>query len=141
VYVSREEKVNSLTQVLYAAAYAPGGIEAEAIGEGRERKLSAALRRGALLHAQTYEVYYREGLVCALGAIYAGSGRDPRRLIDPSYEETKDLHFLWPQLGDSVVVPGGEGEEDTLYDAITYLNDMLGYTFNDIAAWLESEGY
>jgi hypothetical protein len=100
-------------------------------------KLSEAIRAGAVKCPQTTGTYYRDGATCALGAAYEGAfGQMPATGYLSVYER---LVALFPALrtpydGD------GDSESWDLRDAIMHRNDSLGWTREQIADWLESQG-
>jgi hypothetical protein len=105
-------------------------------------KLSEAIRKGASMgYEQGIEFYFdaRKNTVCALGAAHIGDGGRYGSILFASY-----LIDRFPVLGEYVEWPHDEtlyGGVRKLLDQITILNDKVGWTFEEIADWVESLGY
>ncbi len=85
-------------------------------------KLSHAMRAGAKLRPQCFEWFYADGKSCALGAAMEGAG------------------ILFECGGISRLVERFH-VPDTILTGITFRNDVLRITREEIADWLESQGY
>lgn len=111
-------------------------------------KLSVAIRKGAKLHPQGHELFGKynqdnsEFFTCAVGAAYEAitgikppvSGRDAGVRTTVSEAVRKNI--------DTVIVANPlDGEEASLFDTITFLNDRSNWTREHIADWLETLGY
>ena len=85
-------------------------------------KLSEAIRIGAKLRPQSFRGFFRDGGSCALGAaVHAKTGR-----------ASPDFPTNWEEF---FGVPNG------LCGEIINLNDRKGWTREQIADWLESQGH
>ena len=100
-------------------------------------KLSEAIREGAKLRPQAYRDYFKEGGSCALGAAYEITHGQFEFQIGGSISVQLDNDF--PALNAPYVdhVLG----EITIRHAITTRNDNLHWTREQIADWLEAQGF
>ena len=85
-------------------------------------KLSKAIRIGARIRPQGFGAYFHVGRSCALGAAFEGMKGRPANSIG---------RLIWDELGIS----------PRLHDRIVDLNDAQHWTREQIADWLEAEGY
>ena len=107
-------------------------------------KLSEAIRIGAAKRPQTYFSFFRKeanGLCsCALGAAYEGvnlslpveNERGDIKVSDANYSLFINMFPFLLSL---------EEQGAKLFRRITYRNDELKWTREQIADWLESEGF
>lgn len=115
-----------------------------------KRKLSEAIREGAKLHGQAFGDYRDdEGNTCALGAaastVLVGWEDQDMRWHEKVADE---LVKIWPEL-ETAVAPDKRPKElqdrgragHYLKWVIADLNDILGWTRERIADWVESIGY
>lgn len=93
-------------------------------------KLSEAIRRGALLKPQGHGDFFYNGKTCALGAALDAAGR----LHD---FDVSTIATLWPVEQTKTAHPV-TGRLDILGFNITSLNDVFGWTREQIADWVET---
>lgn len=96
-------------------------------------KLSQAIREGAKKHPQSIGSMYQDGKTCALGAAYVGAGG--------TWDWEKPVHVIrsilfckFPELSDHL-------NPSHLWHSITYQNDVEQKTREEIADWLERQGF
>lgn len=124
-------------------------VDEKAVGETAEQKnaklsLSAAMRIGAALRPKCRVSMFAHGGSCALGAAYEGRfgyQADTGGSNDPRYDALKAEYPELTRVGD-------DGRH--LWQTIYAMNDSNGwndirgkdvYTREQIADWLESQGY
>lgn len=108
-------------------------------------KLSAAIRAGSQLTEQVKVVYLQEdpetGKICgacAMGAAWVGlHGVEKRGIPYVSAELTSH----WPEIAQARHPHPVTGNPVSLYYSIVTLNDDHGWTREQIADWLEKEGF
>jgi len=93
----------------------------------RTLKLSEAMRIGARLRPKCRLKMFHEGASCALGAAWEGMGFDPNE--DPG------THSSFRDIGERLGISEG------LARTITGKNDSECMTREQIADWLEAQGY
>ena len=104
-------------------------------------RLSTAIRKGInRFPEQITQAYFKVNRACALGcAIYTVYGVPDESLIDELVDDFPELH-----QDEYHIKPTGEVQHklntDNLKDVIVSLNDDFGWTREQIADWLESEG-
>ncbi len=103
-------------------------------------RLSTAIRKGIdRFPWQLTQDYFKVNRACALGcAIYTVYGCPDESMIDELVDDFPELweseyHVRPPQLAAHHIT-------DNLKDVIVILNDDIGWTREQIADWLESEG-
>jgi hypothetical protein len=118
-----------------------------------EKKLSELMREGAKLNPQLRDGRYVSGYpldknpevrTCALGAAYLAAGNNYG--IAPAVYDWLFAHFPMDTptpLPDGIEVTEFDRyyRDDSLFNAINYLNDDLAWTRERIADWLEGKGY
>jgi hypothetical protein len=110
-------------------------------------QLSEAIREGAQLRPQCrMQMFLRLGDIihsCALGAAYEGAGYVARLRGMEKIPITLDT--LWPKLSTRVVVCPVSGCPSngriTVRDHIAHLNDEHNWSREQIAEWLEGQGF
>lgn len=111
-------------------------------------KLSNALRRGAKKHKQGFDDYTveidGELCTCAWGAIAVGKIRKAH----PTEEEISALacnlyteYDGGPPIACPICTPLGAPGHNSLADTIASLNDKHHWTREQIADWLQEQGY
>lgn len=126
-------------------------------------KLSEAIRKGATLRPQAHNFYFRgDAATCALGAAMEGARPEwvAEHLSITGIDEPKllmdELRATFPVLT-TPVTPSEMYElartddqkreifqrfiDQTLWRAVTFLNDNFGWSREKIADWLEQKGY
>jgi hypothetical protein len=108
-------------------------------------RLSELLREGAKLRPQSFYAYFRfpfgldkPGDSCALGAIYEALTGS---INLNGFRVTTELKAKFPELIVTVENPMEEGEKASLALVIARLNDNGGWTREEIAEWLEGQGF
>ena len=93
-------------------------------------KLSTALRNGARGQRQGTGYYFLEpSCCCAMGAIFRGLGiRDEGSITAEAMDRLREIVDC-------------DGRETTLNVLLADLNDHLGWSFDEIADWLEHYGW
>ncbi len=99
-------------------------------------KLSEAIRIGARLRPQTRGTLYFNGATCALGAAYEAAigpltGYVHQELGQSYYDK---LLALWPILGEGRAL-------SLLGERIVLNNDRYEFSREEIADWLEAQGF
>lgn len=92
-------------------------------------KLSHLIREGAKLRPQCQYMWFWEGGSCALGAAWEASGGGDLSDLDSAQE-------MGAALGNRAIVPPLD-----IMERITLFNDYKGWTREQIADWLEEQGY
>jgi hypothetical protein len=109
-------------------------------------KLSKAIREGAKLRPQGFSNWFtfpncEQICSCALGAAYEAIFQPKfKSFFDTKKIKTFELENRFPELTRLVKTPIS-GEIQWLQNAIGELNDKHKWTRNQIADWVESEGY
>ena len=120
-----------------------------------EMKLSEAMRKGSECSTKTVETYFEslkavveqgiECKACAMGAALLGfNDCDVHKTYDKlCYASIVDLiaESIGFRLDIESVIHPFSNEADTLWSIIADLNDHRDLTREQIADWLESEGY
>lgn len=110
----------------------------------RTLKLSEAIRIGAKIRGQCKTFPFNQDRSCALGAAYeavygAPDGADGTlHMSDVSAPILAAFPFL---NSPSVLMRDGPMKSDRLMDDVWRLNDQLGKSREQIADWLEAQGY
>lgn len=94
--------------------------------------LSEAIRLGALLKPQGHHGYFDGGATCALGAAADALGRLDDLCIGRFLECQE-----WPVLSVRAVHPLSQLRQ-SVWATITEINDLDGWTREEIADWVES---
>lgn len=100
-----------------------------------ELKLSDAIRLGAMLKPQIQDNFWRDGGTCALGAALDACGELKG---DSDLELHLRVRALWPLVSVRVESPTDSGVVRPLLYQIADLNDVDGWTREQIADWVES---
>lgn len=96
-------------------------------------KLSDAIRLGAMLKPQGVRGFLDDdGNTCALGAAADAIGR-LSDLLDGRFQEVAQ----WPFLNKPVAHPVTQ-QRRAMWDVVTTLNDIYGWTRERIADWVET---
>lgn len=108
-------------------------------------KLSEAIREGAKLRQQAFGKYFNEKSSCAVGAALEGSLQKEKRLETAQEYYSKFfistfLAEIYPYFRTEVIDPV-EKRKGRLEEVIQTLNDTHEWSRNQIADWLEKEGY
>jgi hypothetical protein len=118
-------------------------------------RLSEAMREGAKRRPQGKQFYFKSGDIysggepfssCALGAAYEGCGGLASNLAVDVREKIAavtgvDLHNTIVKIPFPPEPRTYGGRADSLFEAITTLNDRFEWTRERIADWLESIGF
>lgn len=92
-------------------------------------KLSTAIRKGCKGKKQIILTYDdHKGGVCVIGAARLGSGRNN------DYPSS-----IFPVLLEQI--ENEDGVDESLHACLTYQNDILKWSFKEIADWCEYYGY
>lgn len=101
-------------------------------------KLSEAIRLGAMLSPGGHGHLYLFGKTCALGAALEARGELLKKISAETSTRNYDrLDELWPVLTSDAAHPG-TGGIDTLRSVIWSLNDVFGWTREQIADYVET---
>lgn len=105
-------------------------------------KLSEAIRAGAKLRPMTKEgFYFNEGCSCSLGAAYealTGKTLDHHEYSPETQREFGSfMQATFPILHDDKRRSGWSN----FYNEVVYMNDKSHKTREQIADWLEAQGY
>lgn len=95
-------------------------------------KLSEAIRLGAMLKPQGRRGFFDGGNTCALGAAADAIGR-LNDLLDGRFLESKE----WPLLSEMAAHPVTLWTR-SVWDVVTSMNDIFGWTREQIADWVET---
>lgn len=104
------------------------------------KKLSDAIELGATFRPQAYGRFFGDGRSCALGAaseaVYGGECFDDR--LSDRFPEL--LGYAYFTVG-NLTREHNQQNEVRLASYITFLNDVLRLTREEIAAWLRLNNY
>lgn len=103
--------------------------------------LSDAILKGATLRPQGRAAYFSPNefdivASCALGAAFEAVTGRREHLFDTTIIGTLEEH--WPSLDQDIVHPISHFHRP-LWDVITDLNDLAGWSREQIAAWLKEK--
>lgn len=104
-------------------------------------KLSEAIRLGAMLKPQGYQLYQRNGASCALGAAMDALGIQAEEQMSSAFTEFATLRLCTHEVAE---FPPGCSDECRwshpfrMGDLIVHLNDDHRWTREQIADWVET---
>lgn len=104
-------------------------------------KISEALTAGiALFPEQVRGIYFSGKSACALGAIHAGAGL----VVDIRETISDQVEARFPEMSDRVADPSLHNGVHNLWPLIAVingLNELAGWTREQIRDWLVEKGY